>query len=124
VDNQHADQDLYFKRPPIVPRSVKGPFRRFKTAILWLGFAVYFLLPWLPWARSDAPSQAVLFDIPGRRYYMFDLTVFPQDIFWLAILLFMAAVLLFSPPRWWAAHFADISVFRPCGPMPSSGWSI
>jgi hypothetical protein len=54
-----------------------------------------FCLPWLPWARSDAPSQAVLFDIPGRRYYLFDLTVFPQDIFWLAILLFMAAVLLF-----------------------------
>lgn len=95
MDNQHAGHDLYFKRPPIVPRSVKGPFRRFKTAILWLGFAVYFLLPWLPWERNDAPSQAVLFDIPGRRYYLFDLTVFPQDIFWLAILLFMAAVLLF-----------------------------
>ncbi len=95
VDNQHAGQDLYFKRPPIVPRSVKGAFRRFKSAVLWLGFAVYFLLPWLPWARNDAPSQAVMFDIPGRRYYIFDLTVFPQDIFWLAILLFMAAVLLF-----------------------------
>jgi len=95
VDNQQAGHDLYFKRAPIVPRSVKGSFRRFKTAVLWLGFAVYFLLPWLPWARNDAPSQAVLFDIPGRRYYLFDLTVFPQDIFWLAILLFMAAVLLF-----------------------------
>lgn len=95
VDNQHAGQELYFKRAPIVPRSVKGSFRRFKTAVLWLGFAVYFLLPWLPWARNDAPSQAVMFDIPGRRYFIFDLTVFPQDIFWLAMLLFMAAVLLF-----------------------------
>ena len=36
-----------------------------------------------------------MFDIPGRRYFIFDLTVFPQDIFWLAMLLFMAAVLLF-----------------------------
>jgi cytochrome c oxidase accessory protein FixG len=95
VDNHQVGHDLYFKRAAIVPRSVKGPFRRFKSAVLWLGFAVYFLLPWLPWARNDAPSQAVLFDIPGRRYYIFDLTVFPQDIFWLAILLFMAAVLLF-----------------------------
>lgn len=95
VDKQQTGQDLYFKRIPIVPRSVKGPFRRFKSAVLWLGFAVYYLLPWLPWARNDAPSQAVLFDIPGRRYYIFDLTVYPQDIFWLAILLFMSAVLLF-----------------------------
>jgi cytochrome c oxidase accessory protein FixG len=95
VDNQQAGNDLYFKRAPIVPRSIKGAFRRFKSAILWLGFAVYFLLPWLPWSRADGPSQAVLFDIPGRRYYLFDLTVFPQDIFWLAMLLFMAAVLLF-----------------------------
>jgi cytochrome c oxidase accessory protein FixG len=74
---------------------VRGPFRRFKSAILWLGFAVYFLLPWLPWARNDAPSQAVMFDIPGRRYLIFDLTVYPQDIFWLALLLFIAAVFLF-----------------------------
>jgi cytochrome c oxidase accessory protein FixG len=95
VDNKPAGNELYFKRAPIVPRSVKGVFRRFKTAVLWLGLAVYFLLPWLPWSRMDAPSQAVMFDIPGRRYYLFDLTVFPQDIFWLAMLLFMAAVLLF-----------------------------
>ncbi|OYY93321.1 MAG: cytochrome c oxidase accessory protein CcoG [Hydrogenophilales bacterium 28-61-23] len=95
MSNQQTGQELYFKRPPIVPRSVKGAFRRFKTSVLWLGFVVYFLLPWMPWSRPDAPSQAVMFDIPGRRYYLFDLTVFPQDIFWLAILLFMAAVLLF-----------------------------
>lgn len=90
-----SNKDLYFKRAPVVPRSVKGPFRRFKTTLLWLGFAVYFLLPWLPWSRQDGPSQALMFDIPGRRYLIFDLTVYPQDIFWLALLLFIAAVLLF-----------------------------
>ena len=92
---ENAGKDLYFKRVPIIPRSIKGPFRRFKSGILWLGFAVYFLLPWLPWPRGDAPSQAVMFDIPGRRYLIFDLTVYPQDIFWLALLLFIAAVFLF-----------------------------
>lgn len=95
VDNHQTGHELYFKRAPIAPRSVKGAFRRFKSAVLWFGFAVYFLLPWLPWSRSDGPAQAVMFDIPGRRYYIFDLTVFPQDIFWLAMLLFMAAVMLF-----------------------------
>ncbi len=78
-----------------VPRSIKGAFRNFKTSVLLLGFAVYFLLPWMPWARNDAPAQAVLFDIPGRRYMLFDLVVYPQDIFWLSMVLFIAAVVLF-----------------------------
>ena len=43
----------------------------------------------------DAPSQAVLFDLPGRRFLIFDLVVYPQDVVWLALLLFIAAVLLF-----------------------------
>lgn len=74
MDNQQSGKELYFKRVPVVPRSIQGGFRRFKTAILWLGFAVYFLLPWLPWSREGAPSQAVMFDIPGRRYLIFNLT--------------------------------------------------
>lgn len=88
-------QGLYQKRIPIFTRSVKGPFRRFKTAVLALGFAIYFLLPWLPWQRLDAPAQAMLFDLPGRRFLIFGLTVYPQDVVWLALLLFIAAILLF-----------------------------
>ena len=86
---------LYQKRIPIFTRSVKGRFRRFKSSVLLLAFAVYFLLPWLPWARMDAPAQAVLFDLPGRRFLIFGLTVYPQDVVWLALLLFIAAILLF-----------------------------
>ena len=86
---------LYQKRIPIFTRSVKGRFRRFKTSVLVLAYAVYFLLPWLPWSRLDAPSQALLFDVPGRRFLIFGLTVYPQDVIWLALLLFIAAILLF-----------------------------
>ena len=86
---------LYQKRIPIVTRSVTGRFRRFKTAVLALAYAVYFLLPWLPWSRPDAPAQAMLFDLPGRRFLIFGLTVYPQDVIWLALLLFIAAILLF-----------------------------
>jgi cytochrome c oxidase accessory protein FixG len=95
VTTQQDEQQLYAKRVAPVPRSIKGAFRRFKTSVLLLGFAVYFLLPWLPWTRVEAPAQAVLFDIPGRRYFLFDLVVYPQDVFWLSMLLFIAAVVLF-----------------------------
>ncbi|MDP1643894.1 MAG: cytochrome c oxidase accessory protein CcoG [Thiobacillus sp.] len=86
---------LYQKRIPIFTRSVKGRFRRFKTSVLVLAYAIYFLLPWLPWSRLDTPAQAVLFDLPGRRFLIFGLTVYPQDVIWLALLLFIAAILLF-----------------------------
>ncbi|MHB1213667.1 MAG: 4Fe-4S dicluster domain-containing protein [Thiobacillus sp.] len=86
---------LYQKRIPIFTRSVKGRFRRFKTSMLVLAYAIYFLLPWVPWSRLDAPAQAVLFDVPGRRFLIFGLSVYPQDVIWLALLLFIAAILLF-----------------------------
>lgn len=85
----------YQKRIPIVTRSIKGRFRNLKTTVLVLAYAVYFLLPWIPWSRPDAPSQAILFDIPARRFLIFGLTAYPQDIVWFALLLFIAALLLF-----------------------------
>lgn len=90
---QHGD--LYQKRIEIFPRSVKGRFRNLKYAILALAYGVYFLLPWFRWERTTGPDQAVLFDIVHRRFYIFDLTVYAQDIFWLAGFLVIAAFLLF-----------------------------
>ncbi|HSH30356.1 MAG TPA: cytochrome c oxidase accessory protein CcoG [Thiohalobacter sp.] len=90
-----TDVQLYQKRIPIYPRSVKGRFRRLKWGILTLAYGVYFLLPWLPWDRVAGPRQAVSFDVHGRRFYLFDLTVHAQDIFWLAGFLVIGAFLLF-----------------------------
>lgn len=90
-----TEQTLYQKRIPIFPRSVKGRYRTIKFLILFIAYAVYFLLPWLPWSRADGPSQTILFDIVTRRFYLFDLTVYAQDIFWLAGFLIVAAFLLF-----------------------------
>ena len=82
-------------RVPLYPRSVKGTFRRFKNSILILAYVVYYGLPWLPWPRSVGPDRAVLFDIVGRKFYFFGLVVQPQQIFWLAGVLLIAALLLF-----------------------------
>lgn len=89
------EEPLYQKRIPIYPRSVKGRFRNIKYGVLILAYGVYFSLPWIPWERPNAPNQAVLYDLPGRHFYIFDLVIQPQDIFWLAGLLIIAAILLF-----------------------------
>ena len=83
------------ERIEIFPRSVKGRYRSIKNSILILAYSVYFLLPWLRWEREVGPEQAVLFDIEGRHFYIFNLVVYAQDIFWLAGLLLIAAFLLF-----------------------------
>jgi len=79
----------------IHPRTVKGLFRTFKTAVMVSAYAIFFLLPWLRWERPIGSQQAVHFDLVGKKFYIFDLVVHAQDIFWLSALLFLAAVLLF-----------------------------
>ncbi|MGD8497316.1 MAG: cytochrome c oxidase accessory protein CcoG [Chromatiales bacterium] len=93
--SDEADVQLYARRVPIFPRSVKGRFRNLKNLVLALAYGVYFLLPWLRWERPSGPDQAVLLDLPGRLFYLFDLVVHPQDIFWLTGFLVIAAWLLF-----------------------------
>lgn len=106
-----ADQEapLYQKRIPIHTRTVKGKFRNFKTAVLLLAYTVYFMLPWLPWERSSGAQQAILFDMVSRRFFIFDLVIYPQDIFLLSLLLFIAAALLFFATgligRAWCGYF-------------------
>ena len=82
-------------RVPIYPRSVKGLYRKIKTSIVVLAYSVYFILPWLRWSRDNGPSQAVIFDIDANRLYIFDLTIFAQDMFWVAVFFAFAALLLF-----------------------------
>lgn len=100
---------VYQARITIYPRSVKGRFRNIKYAILGVAYGVFFLLPWLRWTRATGPDQAVMFDLPERHFYLFDLVVYPQNIFWLAILLVIAALLLFFVTgvagRVWCGYF-------------------
>ncbi len=93
--SQSQEEHLYAARVPIFPRSVKGRFRNVKYGILALAYGVYFILPWLRWHRDNGPDQAVIFDLKARLFYVFGMTIHPQDIFLLAALLTLAALLLF-----------------------------
>jgi cytochrome c oxidase accessory protein FixG len=54
------------------------------------------LTPWLRWDRGPgAPDQAVLIDMPGRRAYFLWIEIWPQEVYYLAGLLILAAVVLF-----------------------------
>ncbi|HKL77316.1 MAG TPA: cytochrome c oxidase accessory protein CcoG [Gammaproteobacteria bacterium] len=84
-------EGLYAAHEKVYPQAVHGFFRRMKWTILLVAYAVYFLLPYVPWGDRNA----VLFDIPGRQFFLFGLRVAPEDIIWLSGLLFIAAIALF-----------------------------
>ncbi|MEZ5484388.1 MAG: 4Fe-4S dicluster domain-containing protein [Lysobacteraceae bacterium] len=82
---------FYEAEAKVYPRSVKGRFQRLRVlAVFWL-LGMYYLFPWLSWDGR----QAVLFDLPARKFYIFGLNFWPQDFFFLAMLLMMAGLSLF-----------------------------
>ena len=87
---------LYAARKQIYPQAVKGFYRRIKWALLAVTLSIYYLLPFVRWDRGpNAPSQAVLVDLPHRRAYFFFIEIWPQEVYYLTGLLILAALVLF-----------------------------
>ncbi|MFA5966217.1 MAG: 4Fe-4S dicluster domain-containing protein, partial [Sphingomonas sp.] len=89
-------EHFFEARRKVFPKSVKGPFRRLKWAIMAVTLAVYYVTPWLRWDRGPyAPNQAALVDLAHRRFYMFAIEIWPHEFYYVAGLLIMAAIGLF-----------------------------
>src|ERR1044072_5096511 len=58
---------------------------------VWALLGIYYLLPWIDWGDR----QAVLFDLPARKFFIFGLVFWPQDFIFLTCLLLTAALALF-----------------------------
>ena len=86
-----VEQALYEIRKKIYPRAVTGNFATARWAFVWLTQLIYYGLPWLTW--ND--RQAVLFDLAARKFYIFGLVFWPQDIVYLTVLLIVCAYALF-----------------------------
>lgn len=86
-----VSDEFYAKHKKIYPRKVSGIFASLRTLGVFVLLGGYYLIPWLRWDSH----QAVLFDLPARKFYIFGLTFWPQDFFYLAALLIIAALALF-----------------------------
>jgi len=88
---EDVEQGLFAAHQKVYPREVSGRFARLRilSVLALLGF--YYAMPWVTWAGR----QAVLFDLPGRKFYIFGITFFPQDFILLTWLLIIAALSLF-----------------------------
>jgi cytochrome c oxidase accessory protein FixG len=86
-----VDEALYAKRQKIYPREVHGLFAGLRVTSVALLLGIFYGLPWITWDGR----QSVLLDLPARKFYIFGLTLWPQDFLLLAFLLIIAALSLF-----------------------------
>ena len=94
VENKLSDdveKSLYAKREKIYPREVHGLFAAFRTAGVAGLLGLYYIAPWLQWDER----QAILFDLPERKFYILNMVFWPQDFFYLTLLLIVCALGLF-----------------------------
>lgn len=82
---------LYEAHKKIYPRSVIGFFTYWRWGLVVLTQLVFYGLPWLEWGHR----QAVLFDLGARRFYIFNLVLYPQDFIYLTGILVISALSLF-----------------------------
>jgi cytochrome c oxidase accessory protein FixG len=82
---------LYQKTAKVYPRTVSGYFKNWRWLMIWLTQIVFYGLPWLQYGER----QAFLLDINAQRFYLFGMVIFPQDLFYLALLLIVCALGLF-----------------------------
>jgi cytochrome c oxidase accessory protein FixG len=92
VDNLYEEGEQWVQNlgeKTVHAKRMKGKFRLIK----WLGTLVwlpFFIGPYVSWNGR----QAILFDIEKRQYHLFDITIFPQDLWMLTMVLLFLAILL------------------------------
>jgi cytochrome c oxidase accessory protein FixG len=86
-----AGDSLYLAEAKVYPREVSGRFSRLRTLSVWVLLGIFYVLPWVQWEGR----QAVLFDLPARKFFILGLVFWPQDFIFLTWLLIIAALALF-----------------------------
>ena len=70
-----TSETLYEKHVKIRPRPVKGRFASLRKTALLVLLGIFHILPFFQWGGR----QAIFFDLPHRRFYIFGLNIWPQD---------------------------------------------
>jgi cytochrome c oxidase accessory protein FixG len=89
--DEQVTKSLYAKAEKIYPREVHGLFARLRLLGVLGLLGIYYITPWLRWDGH----QALLLDLPARKFHIFFITLWPQDFFYLAVLLIIAGLTLF-----------------------------
>ncbi len=86
---------LFAKREELYPRQRVGDslgvFQKWRWGLVWFTQIIFYGMPWLQWNGR----QALLFDLAARKFYLFGMVMWPQDVIYLTAILIIAALALF-----------------------------
>ena len=91
VNAAPKEVSLYAKRETIYQKEVQGPWQNRRAVLLFVLAGFFLAVPWITWEGR----QAVWLDVPARKFYLFELTLWPQDFIFLTGLLIISAFSLF-----------------------------
>lgn len=82
---------FYEKHKKVYVREIEGWWNTWRWVFVVFTQILFFCTPWLQWNGR----QAVLLHLVERKFYLFGLVLWPQDVFYLALLLIISAYALF-----------------------------
>ena len=110
-EDRLASLDKMGGRLFIYPAQVRGFFRKWRTVTQIILIAIFLLLPWI----KIGGQQAVLLDLPGRKFALFGVTFWAHDapmiFFVLAILTMSLALMTALWGRVWCGWACPQTVF-------------
>lgn len=91
IYNEHEEWTVNMGDKTVHAKRMPGRFRTLKyiTESLWL---IFFIGAYLRWNGK----QAILLDVNNRQFHFFNLTILPQDIWMVSLLLLLLAMTLFA----------------------------
>jgi len=78
VQNRQHSQSYYESRRKIYPREIHGRYQNLRILAMVTLLGLFYLVPWLQWDGR----QAVLFDLPARKFYV-PQTVWTESFIWI-----------------------------------------
>lgn len=93
TSTQQEPQKVSFceKRKTIYAKPVRGVFDNWRIALVVFTQILFYVTPWLQWNGR----QAFLLHLVERKFYIFGLVFWPQDVIYLSALLIVSAYGLF-----------------------------
>ena len=95
----------------VIARPIHGGYRAIKNQINSILFTIFFLLPFIK--LNENPL--IWLDIPSRKFHLFGLTIWPQELYFLNLILIIAGLMLFFFTtlfgRVWCAYACPQTLF-------------
>ncbi len=80
----------------IYPQRFNGKYRKVKDIVASFLLFIYMAGAWITYERGyGMPDQAILIDLPQRKAYLFGIIIWPDELYYLTLLLILGAIGLF-----------------------------